>query len=213
MPVAWLKTNPEYSLVVWKSLEEIDELLQNAALNLIETMEWNSFKSESRKREWLTTRNALQILLPGANGSSIYYYKNGKPNLMDEGFISISHSHEHIALMKSNDPEIGIDIEIINERILKLSQKFLNEREKENVSSENQLEKLHAMWGAKEVLYKIHTIGDLDFKKDLFVHPFDYKSSGELFASILKKGFQKDFKIFYEKMDQYMLSWSHSKAI
>lgn len=208
MPVTWQKADNDFSIVVWKSVEPMNDLLRNASLNHVEFAEWNSFKSETRKREWLTVRNALQILVPGANGSSIYYDSNGKPQLFEEGFISISHSHEYIALMKSSKSEIGVDIEIINERIVKLSRKFLNDEEKLDVTTENQLEKLHAMWGAKEVLYKIHSIGDIDFKKDFFVHPFEYKSPGELSASILKKGYKKDFKIFFEKTDQNMLSWA-----
>ncbi len=208
MPVTWRKKENNFSIVVWKSNEPLSVLLQYAALSRNETLEWNSFKSESRKREWLTVRSALQILIPGANGSSIYYDLNGKPQLLTEGFISISHSQEFIAIMKSDNPEIGIDIEIINNRIVNLSEKFLSDVEKLNVKAENRIEKLQVMWGAKEVLYKIHSIGGIDFKKDLRVQPFEYETPGDLFASIQKKGFQKDFKIFYEKIDQYMLSWA-----
>ncbi len=208
MPVTWRKKENNFSIVVWKSIEPLDVLLQNAALNPNETLVWNSYKSESRKREWLTVRIALKIIIPGANGSSIYYDLNGKPQLKEGGFISISHSHEYIAILKSDNPEIGIDIEIINDRIIKLSEKFLSEDEKLNINTENRIEKLQVLWGAKEVLYKIHSLGGIDFKKDLTVQPFDYKTSGDLFASIQKKGFQKDYKIFYKKIDQYMLSWS-----
>ena len=208
MPVTWRKKENNFSIVVWKSNEPLSVLLQYAALSRNETLEWNSFKSESRKREWLTVRSALQILIPGANGSSIYYDLNGKPQLLTEGFISISHSQEYIAVLKANVSEIGVDIESIHPRIVTLSQKFLSDDEKLAVSDENKIEKLHVIWGAKEVLYKIHSIGEIDFKKDLFVHPFDYHMNGELKASILKKGFKQDYKISYEKADQYMLTWA-----
>ena len=208
MPVVWQKQNKEYSLLVWKSIEQMSDLLQNAALSQRETADWNSFKSESRKREWLTVRNALKLFIPGANGSSIYYDGNGKPQLMEDGFISISHTQEYIAVLKSNISEIGVDIEFIHPRIEKLSQKFLGDAEKLALSDENKIEKLHVIWGAKEVLYKIHSIGGIDFKKDLFVHPFDYHVNGELKASILKKSFKQDYKISYEKTDQCMLTWA-----
>ncbi len=208
MPVVWQKQNKEYSLLVWKSIEQMSDLLQNAALSQRETADWNSFKSESRKREWLTVRNALKLLIPGANGSSIYYDGNGKPQIIADGFISISHTQEYIAVLKSNISEIGVDIEFIHPRIEKLSQKFLSDDEKLAVSDENKIEKLHVIWGAKEVLYKIHSIGGIDFKKDLSVHPFDYHVNGELKASILKKGFKQDYKISYEKTDQCMLTWA-----
>lgn len=208
MPVTWRKKENNFSIVVWKSIEPLSVLLQKAELNRNETLVWSSFRSESRKREWLTVRIALKIIIPGANGSSIYYDLNGKPQLIEEGFISISHSQEYIAILKSDNPEIGIDIEIINDRIIKLSEKFLSADEKPNINTENRIEKLQVLWGAKEVLYKIHSLGGIDFKKDLTVRPFDYKTPGDLIASIQKKSFQKEYKIFYEKIDQYMLSWS-----
>ena len=108
MPVTWRKSTNDYSIIVWKSTEPIEALLQNASLNHNEISEWNSFQSHSRKREWLTVRSALQILLPGANSSTIYYDGNGKPHLKEDGFISISHSHEYIAVMKSNFSELKI---------------------------------------------------------------------------------------------------------
>jgi 4'-phosphopantetheinyl transferase len=209
MPVTWQKNTENYSIIVWHSTEPMDLLLQNAVLNDQEYLQWQSFQSESRKREWLTVRNALRKILPEKSVSSINYDDNGKPHLKNEGAISISHSHQFIAVMKANETRIGVDIEVIHPRIEKLSKKFMNENEKSNFG-EHDLEKLHVVWGAKEVLYKIHSIGGIDFKKDFLVHPFNYKSSGTLKASIMKKGFEKDFIITYEKSGVHMLAWSLS---
>lgn len=207
MPVTWRKSNDDYSIILWKSIEEIDELFRNACLTDAEIQEWKLFKSKTRQREWLTVRNALKMILPGDEVPVIYYDPNGKPHLKKNGLISISHSNEFVAVMNASESSIGIDIEFLHPRIQKLSQKFLNDFEKRNTADDT-IEKLHVIWGAKEVLYKIHSIGGLDFKKDFQVHPFDCRDSGELKASIVKQGFEEDFLISYEKTDQYMLTWT-----
>ena len=208
MPVTWQQSTNDFSIIVWHSTEPLEVLLKNAEINNEETLEWKAFKSESRKREWLTVRNALQILIPHSKKVVVLYDVNGKP-LLEKGYISISHSQNYIAVMKTITPGIGIDIESINPRILKLAQKFLSENEKEHVITDNRLEKFHVIWGAKEVLYKIHSIGGINFKKDLLVHSFKYENSGIIDASILKKGYEENFKVRYEKLDGYMLTWAH----
>ena len=110
--------------------------------------------------------------------------------------------------MISKKNRIGIDIECIAPRIEKLSKKFLSEQEDSSAYGSKRMEKLHVMWGAKEVLFKIHSIGNLIFKKDIFVYSFDYSGSGEIKASILKEGFEKDYSVQYLKTGKYMLTWS-----
>ena len=185
MPVTWQKTDSNFSIVVWQSSEQINDLLLNASLSHEETQDWNLFKSETRKREWLTVRNALNVLIEKSDMSKIKYDKNGKPHI-DRYSISISHSHEFIAVMKADSSRIGVDIEIIHPRIEILSRKFLSENEKPDLADPKHLEKLHVMWGAKEVLYKIHSIGGIDFKKDFDLSDkFCVKDgSGNLFIGI-----------------------------
>jgi 4'-phosphopantetheinyl transferase len=204
MPTYWQNTEPGYSIIVWQCTESMEDLKNNISLTAVEESAWNSFKSETRKKEFLTVRHALKVI---SNLEAITYDSNGKPHLKN-GFISISHSHEFIAVMVSNISGIGIDIEIISPRILNLSKKFLSPDEIKNIHIGDPLEKIHVMWGAKEVLYKIHSIGNLIFKENLCVHPFDYSSKGKLSATIQKKGFEETFQIQYEAIKGYMLTWS-----
>src|SRR5205085_10711498 len=101
-----------------------------------------------------------------------------------------------------------VDIEFIHPRIELLSRKFLSDNEKPDLADPRHLEKLHVMWGAKEVLYKIHSVGGIEFRKDLFVNDFEYSTSGSLQASILKQGFEREYTIGYEKLGRFMLTWA-----
>ena len=206
MPAIWQRMSHEFSIVVWQSSEPMTILLSNLTLTSEEKNEWESFLSLTRQREWLTVRNALKVLLPPPAISKIEYNENGKPQLNGRS-ISISHSKEFVAVMISKDLLIGIDLEVIHPRIEKLAQKFLNEKEIKSLIGPNQLEKMHVMWGAKEVLYKIHSIGNIDFKRDLIVHPFKYNGTGNLKATLAKKGYEADFKISYSRSEKYMLTW------
>jgi phosphopantetheinyl transferase len=205
MPVKWQKKESDYSIIIWQSTESIDELLKSSLLNAEEELIWKGFKSETRRREWLTVRCALRILNP--ESLNIYYDQNRKPHLQGNLSISISHSHEFIAVMTSQKSNAGVDIEIIHPRIETLSKKFIGVQEAVE-KDENYLEKLQVFWGAKEVLYKIHGIGGVDFKKDLYVHSFKYGSSGSLTAEIVKTNFEKKVTVNYEKFGQFMLAWA-----
>jgi phosphopantetheinyl transferase len=185
----------------------MEQLLEKAALSEVDRVRWESFLSPTRRREWLTVRLVVKDLLPGGAYRAIRYDDRGKPHLPEQG-ISISHSNEFIAVMVSGKKHLGIDIEEIGTRIERLSQKFLSENEKQYAFSARHVEKLHVMWGAKETLFKIHGIGHVDFKNDLYVHPFIYTGSGYIRASILKKGYEKDYTVNYHMLGDYMLAWA-----
>jgi 4'-phosphopantetheinyl transferase len=207
MPEVWRQTEPDFRIIIWHSIEPLAELFLNASLTDKENAEYQSFRSETRKREWLTVRNILKFLLPDEH-HTIRYNHNGRPMLIGQTTISISHSNDFIAVMIGNGNRIGIDLEMIHPRIIGLSRKFLNEEETAFITENDKLEMLHVIWGAKEVLFKIHSIGSIDFKKDLLVCPFQYNPDGIVRAFIKKKSFEKDFIVYYKKFKEYMISWS-----
>src|SRR5258706_451592 len=64
--------------------------------------------------------------------------------------------------------------------------------------SETRIETLHVIWGAKEVLFKIHGKGGLDFKKQMHVHPFvPAVWGGSVDAELKTDGKISHFKIHY----------------
>ena len=63
---------------------------------------------------------------------------------------------------------MGIDLQTVNEKILKLVDKFTNQIEKK-LMDENNLEKLTQLWTIKEAAYKYFSLGKLSFKSDILV--------------------------------------------
>lgn len=207
MPEVWRKEDSDYRIMVWQSTESLEFLLKEADLNEKDFAEYCSFQSETRKREWVTVRTALRHLLPGEN-AGITYDKNRRPQLIGKKSISISHSGPYIAVMVADESRIGIDIEEIHPRIDVLAKKFVSEKEFSFIDQKNRFEKLHVIWGAKEVLYKIYSRGGVDFKKDLHVNQFEYSTKGECIAFIKKFDFEESFIVYYRSLGGYMITYA-----
>lgn len=105
---------------------------------------------------------------------------------------------------------VGIDLETIRPAIQKIAHKFVNEKEAKDIPLEHKNEHLHVIWGAKEVLYKIYSKGDVDFRKHMNVDSFQYKNAGSVQARFHKKDFDKTFNVQYEKLEERMLAWAIS---
>ena len=104
------------SVYLWKINEEISDLKQHLLLTEISTNRLAKMKSESHIKGFLAVRKLLNTI--DYTDSDLYYDSFGKPLLKNGKNISISHSHEFACIIIS-DKNVGIDIELKNEKILK----------------------------------------------------------------------------------------------
>lgn len=168
MPVVFKKQlNASVSICLWQIQETEAFFLENYSLDAQDLKSISQCKQESRRLEKWACRAALAVLT-GERKVSISYSVNGQP-LFPEGFISFSHSKEFVLVAISNQP-IGVDIEKITPRILKLKHKFMNEDELFHVDIENP-EDITFFWSAKEAIYKLYEKGNLDFCDDMHISP------------------------------------------
>lgn len=125
---------------------------------------YSKIKNNKRKKEWL----AVRFLLMQEIGSyhEIFYTETGNPFVKNNKNISISHSENLIALSISKN-NTGIDIQVIEERINRISYKFVSDTERKFTENKAQITTL--IWSAKECLFKIHQKGNLDFKSQLHI--------------------------------------------
>jgi phosphopantetheinyl transferase len=130
-----------------------------------------SMSSEHRKREWLSVRVLLKNIL--REEKEILYTPHGKPYFADHSYhLSISHTKTYVAVALNKTHPVGIDIEYISPRINKISGRFINNDENKHISPANGEIHLLLHWSAKESLYKILGMEDVDFKECLHVLPF-----------------------------------------
>jgi len=196
---------------VWHIGETENELLDGLQLSEAEQIFLGSLNNESRRKQWLACRSLLHCLIPGIL-QEVIYDEFGKPHLKDlSANISFSHSGEFAAVISSRRRNIGIDIEKIQNRIERVKERFLQDMELEQIGHGCLLEKLAIYWGAKEAVYKIYGRPELEFKKDIFVHYFDYlcAPSGTCLATMTTPDYSKDFTIHYEMISGYMLVYAY----
>jgi 4'-phosphopantetheinyl transferase len=199
--------NESTVLGVWKIEEEIPALLSSVTLSADDKKKYKSFRSNSRKQEFLSVRALLQELL--GKEARIVYNKNNKPFLKDGShFISISHSHNLTAIILSTKEKVGIDLEFMSNNITAFAFKFLNRREKVTKDRELRRYHLYLHWCAKESLYKICDKEGISLRRDITIEPFEVKESGEIKGWVRSGMIDERFDLFYTRYENYALAWT-----
>ena len=152
-----------FELLIWK-IKNPEKLEFNSIANSI-AKKIDSNKSILKKNQILAVHQILK--LKGFSSDDLIYNKNGAPFLKNGLKISISHSGLFVAVCLSKE-KMGIDLQTVNEKILKVVDKFTNQIEKK-LMDENNLEKLTQLWTIKEAAYKYFSLGKLSFKSDILV--------------------------------------------
>jgi 4'-phosphopantetheinyl transferase len=200
---------------VWKITETEQELRSLLEKTHPGPLESDSFKNESRRKQWMASRIVLALLL-GNSSPETDYSEHGKPLLRNNShYISISHSGELAAAAVSKSFPVGIDIEMIRDRVTRVAGRFLNEEELTSIDAADHLEKLHVYWGAKESLYKLSGNPDVDFRKDITIRSFDYFCNPvqTCRASMFKDNIMRIYPVYYERIGDYMLVFTYDNKM
>jgi phosphopantetheine--protein transferase-like protein len=156
--------------------------------------------NEERRIQHLAVRLLFKLMMPAADLNQLVMADNGKPYLIGLPFhFSFSHCKGYAACAVDDKP-IGIDIEIIHPRILKVAHKFLNDSEKAMIADleqEDQLNQLAFLWAAKEAMYKKYEQLGIDFAKDFNILELTKGDRGTIPAAIVHKGNKIDLRLDY----------------
>ncbi len=202
--------NEDTIIGVWRIEETIRAMARMVYLDSFDKKKYRSFKSTSRKLEFLSVRVLLAELL--GKDARIVYNKYNKPFLKDGSrFISITHSHNLTAIICSKSERVGIDLEIMRTNIGRISFKFINKREV--ITKNNLFRKYHLYihWCAKEALYKICDKEGISIKNSITIEPFEVKTSGTINGRVVTKKLDELFELYYCKFDNYTLVWTKKR--
>lgn len=193
--------NETRHLAIWSITEPVSFFETNVKLAV-------DIHNEERKLQHLAVRLLLQLMMPEVDLKQLVMADNGKPYLMGLPFhFSFSHCKGYAAVAVSDTDPIGIDIEIIHPRIMKVANKFLNEGERQMVaglSEADQLKQMAFFWAAKEAMYKQHEQLGIDFAKDFKVLAIASENRGVVDAQVLQKGVEKKVQLDYHFGDDYV---------
>ncbi len=127
------------------------------------------------QREKSGEKELLKLMLPPL-GKNWEYLPSGKPFFPNSTTdLSLSHSENLTVCQLSDSIKCGIDIQHFREKIIRVKDKFLNEKELNFVQEINegeQVKMLTAMWSCKEVLFKMYGTGFIDYINLFTIHPF-----------------------------------------
>ena len=198
-----IKSSKHTTVIVWKITESLNELHCGIKLTTNSLTRIAGMRSEIHQKGYLSVRHLLKTL--GYNDDDLFYTTDGKPHLKNGKHISITHSFIFSAIIVS-DYEVGIDIELNREKIIKIAPKFVAD-EYIFFEEENLVEQLTVVWGAKESLFKIHPDGGLLFKHHLPIESFKL-SDRQTRGWIKKDNYFEVYNIYFEQIENYTLVYA-----
>lgn len=186
---------------IWKVEESLEVLSQNVNLTPHCQARFDSMKSELHRKGFLSIRHLLHVA--GYTDKDLFYTSNGKPHLNDGKHISITHSYNFTAIIVSDTSEVGIDIEMQRDKILRIASRFTPLKEYRTLANdEGLIRKLTIVWGAKESLYKIYGVKGLSFLQHINVADFDFDNE-KTTAVINYHGSHSDYQIDFLEFEGF----------
>jgi 4'-phosphopantetheinyl transferase len=206
MPVRFQKEcNSGAHLLIWEAKESETELLAILPSVILTDAEYLECKTPHKRIEFLTSRLAIRYLAKELNISfdGIRKDEHGKPYLVNSSWqMSITHSKHFMGVILHPSKFVGLDIEKPQNKMWKILPRLFSEQEIKDVG--NDLEQMSIYWSAKEALYKLYGKRGTYFKENLLIH----KIENDLIGEISMPDCQNTYKIFQEKIDEYIVVWA-----
>jgi hypothetical protein len=170
---------------IWKIAEDELSLSELCDLSDYDKNLLKNISNPSRRIEILATRALFKQLGLNIN----IEYEDRKP-IANKGYISISHSDSLVAIVYHESLATSVDIEEVNNRILRISKRAFSLEELDFAADD--LKILTLMWNCKECVYKIVNEKGLAFKTQIKVNPFRINEniSCEFFSDKINRSFE-----------------------
>ena len=198
---------PNTDIYLWKITEDFNTLFRQVQLKDVSLARLEKMKSESHQKGFLAVRMLLQHV--GHSDLDLYYDAFGKPHLKGEKHISISHSHEFSA-MAISDKKIGIDLEKLKDKTLKIAPRYMDISHLEELSEEEKIVKATIVWGIKETIFKIKNESGISFPEHIFESPFNLEDK-KAKAQLKFNNKIEDYTIVFDSIEDYIFVCAFEK--
>src|SRR5690606_29031503 len=209
MALAYLRElDSDKKFAIWKIEETSAELMDKLQLDEAEKNKLQQLSKGKRTLHWLATRVLLRYLLQTDQYIHCPSDANGKPYLPDYPYeLSLTHSFDFAGVILSTKGPCGIDLEIVEEKVVRIKEKFLKPEELLFIRKEDEIAQLYACWCAKEAVYKLQGNRGVSFLENMTIHPFTYRPQGVMTVDLFKDQRKFSFQVYYEKFQEYMLGY------
>lgn len=193
---------------IWKIEESAEELYSQLILNDEEKARLETLNNGKRNLHWLSTRVLLRKMLNTDKYIDCQVDEHGKPYLVNfPHHISLSHSFDYAAVIISENKPVGIDIELVKNKIERVASKFLIPRELAFIDPEHRIEHLYICWCAKEAIYKLQGKRNVSFKDHIRLKQFSFQEDGNFPASLEVDDEYSEYDVYYERFKDYMIGY------
>jgi phosphopantetheinyl transferase len=147
-------------------------------LSFREKLSYTNISHPEKRREWSTARlaihealKALQLPYPG-----FFKDEHGKSQSMNgQGFVSLTHTPGFAGAIFHREQPVGIDMDLIREKILKIGFRFLDSSELDFL--EKDPAHYTMAWSAKESIFKCQGKRGVSFRENILLEPFGVNDS------------------------------------
>ncbi len=209
MAIAYRKqVDEDTEIALWRIEEDADTLYQQLQLNEQEKSYVDQLANGKRHLHWLGTRVLLRTMLNTDEYIDCRIDSHGKPYLFNMPYqISLSHSFDYAAVMISKSRPVGIDIELVKQKVERIAPKFLRPAEMAFINPDQKIEHLYVCWCAKEAIYKCYGQKEVSFLDHIILHPFAYAPEGSLKADLQKGKIDMNYQVDYLHYEDYMIGY------
>lgn len=202
------RIDDDMEFALWKIEEKAEDLYGQLQLNEEEKAYVEQISNGKRHLHWLGTRVLLRKMLITNEYIDCKVDEHGKPYLVTLPYhISLSHSFDYAAVMISKKHPVGIDIELVKNKVERIAHKFMRPEELDFISNEHKIQQLYACWCAKEAVYKCNGEKEVSFVDNILLKPFSFEQKGVINAHLHKEEKSIDYKVGYMQYEDYMIGY------
>lgn len=201
MPLVYQQDiNVHSKLALWHIAEEEKFFLNEVPLI-------RNIQHPHKRLQHLAGRYLLRFLYHGFPLELIQLAETRKPFLPDDPVhFSIAHCGDYAAAIISTSDRVGIDIELVKEKINLVQHKFLSGYEKNNMGEISNA-KLTLVWSCKEALFKWYALGHVEFKSELILEMEQQLHEKGKISARIEKETQHKLEISYRFFEDLCLCW------
>ncbi len=195
-------------ILVWQISEPEQELRSMLLLDERELAFLASIKVLMKRMQWLASRVLIRKIINTSEFILLNKTWNGQPVLSELGHhVSISHCGNYAAVIISKTSRVGIDIEIITDRVMGIRHKFISEQEKLWIQNNDDALQTLIIWSAKETIFKWYGKGQVDFRRNIFLGRFEVSQNGIIEALFRNEQVTQPIVLNYCICNSYVLTW------
>lgn len=166
-----------YSALAIKIIES-HEVADLDFLSFREKLAYSNISHPEKRKEWASSRKAIFDALQSLHIPYPGFFKDehGKSQSMNgAGFVSLTHTSGYAAAIYHRNTPVGIDMDHIREKILRIGFRFLDPSELDFLEKDP----LHytIAWSAKESIFKCQGKKGVSFRENILLEPFDSKAT------------------------------------